>query len=482
MRTLSRRQFIQALAAGAAAMAVGGASRAGKAPGAGKRPNIVLIVADDLGWNNVGYHGGVGRTPNIDRLVREGVELDRFYVSPLCSPTRAGLMTGRHPLRMGIGCTVITPWRRHGMPADERMIPEVLARAGYMRRGCFGKWHLGHSHVRHHPLSRGFTHFYGCYNGAIDYFTHVREKELDWHRGHGPAREEGYATHLITNEAVAFIKACKADEPFFVYVPYTAPHSPLQAPEKYLAMYPKLPEKQQAYAAMVTVMDEGIGKILAALDDRGLADDTFVLFFSDNGAGIGGDNSPLRGGKATVFEGGVRAAAAARWPNGGVCGGRKVTCHMGFIDVLPTLMRIAGVKDHGGKPLDGIDVLDEMTGKAKTPARAWYSYVGYGGKDQLAVMDGPWKLIYVGPRILETANLLKHGKVHLFRIHEDPNEQADLAAKHPKVVQALLAKLKEYRSWHGKTCLDKDPATRKGFTAPKDWTLPGTKPEAVERR
>jgi len=385
MEPLSRRQLLRTLAAGAAGMAAPSLSLARGGHGTRKPPNIVLIVADDLGWNNVGYHGGVARTPHIDRLAREGVELDRFYVAPLCSPTRAGLMTGRHPLRFGVGCTVITPWRKHGVPHDERIIPEVLARAGYTRRGCIGKWHLGHSHVRYHPLSHGFTDFYGCYNGAIDYFTHQRENELDWHRGHRPAREAGYATHLISKEAVAFIEGCSADEPFFLYVPYTAPHSPLQAPEKYLAMYPQLDERQRACAAMVTAMDEGIGQILAALSAKGVADDTFILFFSDNGAGIGGDNAPLRGRKATVFEGGVRVPAVVRWPKGGLRGGRKVSCPMGFIDVLPTLMRIAGTKD------------------------------------QLAVMEGQWKLIYVGPRILETEDPLRDGQIHLFRILDDPN-------------------------------------------------------------
>ncbi len=479
MGPLGRRQFMRSLAAGAAGLAAP-LSFAGCARKRRRRPNIVLIVADDLGWNNVGYHGGAARTPNIDRLAREGVELDRFYVAPLCSPTRAGLMTGRHPLRLGVGCTVITPWRKHGVPADERMIPEVLADAGYGRRGCFGKWHLGHSHVRQHPLSRGFTHFYGCYNGALDYFTHIRERELDWHRGHGPAREEGYTTHLISREAVDFIKACPDGEPFFAYVPYNAPHSPLQAPEEYLAMYPDLLEKPRAYAAMVTAMDEGIGDILAAVDERGIADGTFVFFFSDNGAGVGGDNAPLRKGKATVFEGGVRVPAAVRWPGGGLSGGRKVSCTMGYIDVLPTVMRIAGIAGHGGKPLDGVDVLDQITAKADAPERPWFSYVGYGTKDQLAVMEGEWKLVYVGPRILEVEDPLRDCQVQLFRILEDPNEQADLAAAHPDVVRRLLSQLRTYRSWHGETCLLDETTTRKGFVAPRDWVLPGTRPEDLK--
>ena len=356
----------------------------------------------------------------------------------------------------------------------------MLAKAGYKRRGCFGKWHLGHSHVRRHPLSRGFTHFYGCYNGAIDYFTHVREKELDWHRGHAPAREEGYATDLITDEAVKFINECPADEPFLAYVPYNAPHSPLQAPQKYLDMYPKLEEKPRAYAAMVTAMDDGIGRILAALDEKGVADDTFVLFFSDNGAGIGGDNAPLRAGKATIFEGGIRVPAAARWPNGGIRGGRKITRPMGYIDVLPTLMRLAGVKDHAGKPLDGVDVLDLMARKADPLSRPWFSYVGFGEKDQLAVMEDTWKLTYVGPRILAAEKPSDEAAIQLFDIRKDPNERTDLAAKCPAVVRRLLAKLREFRSWHGEDCLLDDSGTREGFTAPKDWILPGTPPDKAK--
>ena len=444
------------------------------------KPNIVLILADDLGWNNVGFHGGVARTPNVDRLAREGVEFERFYVAPLCSPTRAGLMTGRHPLRFGVGCSVITPWKKHAIPADERMLSEMLAEAGYDRRGCFGKWHLGHGHVSHHPLSRGFTHFYGCYNGAIDYFTRNREGELDWHRGHEPAREEGYATDLITDAAVEFIASSPSGKPFFAYVPYNAPHSPLQAPQKYLDMYPELKhedvklDRPRKYAAMMTCMDDGIGRILAAIEKKGVTDSTFVLFLSDNGAGIGGDNAPLNRGKATVFEGGVRAVAAARWPAAGLTGGRKIDVPMSYVDVLPTLMAVAGVADHRGKPLDGLNVMPYMTGRSRGPDRPIYSYVGYGVKDQLAIMAGEWKLIYVGPRILETADPLKDGELHLFRIHDDPGEQTNLAAEHPEVVARLLPKLKEYRSWHGEACVQDGP-DRKGFKAPKDWILPGTK-------
>ncbi len=446
-----------------------------------RKPNIVVIVSDDQGWNNVGYHNKAVKTPHIDSLAREGVELDRFYACPLCSPTRAGLMTGRYPLRFGVMCSVVTPWQKHGVPTDERLIPAVLADAGYKRRGCFGKWHIGHCHVKYHPLERGFTHFYGCYNGSLDYFTHKREGQLDWHRNHRPARESGYATDLIAKEAAQFVADSPADEPFFLYVPFTAPHFPMQVPERYRRMYPKLEGHPQSFAGMVTAMDDGIGKILEAIDAKGVADDTFVLFFSDNGAGIGGDSTPLRADKTDVYEGGVRVIAAARWPNGGLRGGKKITATMGYIDVLPTVMRIAGVKDHKGKPLDGIDVLDMMAGKTAGPDRPWYSFVGVGKKDRLAVIDGPWKLVYIGPPILDSPETPAEATVELFRINEDPCEKTDLAGKHPEITAKLLGQVRAFRDLHGPVCLRNTAMPRAQFKAPEDWILPGTTPEMLAK-
>ena len=165
--------------------------------GAAEKPHIVILVADDLGWADVSFHDEQIKTPNLDRLVSEGAELSRYYVCPVCSPTRAGLMTGRYPIRYGLMRAVLPPWRRGGLDLAEVTMPEVLARAGYKHRGIFGKWHLGHSDIQYHPLRRGFTEFVGHYNGAIDYFTHQRDGMLDWHRDHESNRDEGYSTDLI---------------------------------------------------------------------------------------------------------------------------------------------------------------------------------------------------------------------------------------------------------------------------------------------
>src|SRR5690606_17729890 len=288
----------------------------------GEKPNIVIILADDLGWGDVGYKGGDIQTPHIDRLAKEGVILDNFYTAPICSPTRAGLLTGRYPDRFGLRQNVILPWSDFGVDTAEIFLSEMLADAGYGHRAAFGKWHLGHSRRAYLPLQRGFTHFYGHYNGAIDYFTHMREGELDWHRNEETCYDEGYATDLITKEAVASIKQYAEDSsPFFIYVAYNAPHSPLQAKEDDLLLYgyekdkphDKSGEQQfagkgntmrQTYSAMVTAMDRGIGEILSALTEAGIAEQTLVVFFSDNGAapGHGGSSGKLRGAKFTEWE------------------------------------------------------------------------------------------------------------------------------------------------------------------------------------
>ncbi len=437
-----------------------------------KRPNLVILVADDLGWNDVGYHGSDIRTPAIDRLAKSGVQLDRFYVCPICSPTRAGLLTGRYPHRFGLRNTVIPPWRKFGLELSEQTLPEVFAQADYKRRACIGKWHLGHYKRAYHPIERGFTHFYGHYNGAIDYFTHLREGERDWHRNFEPSADAGYSTELLGDEAVRFIKGSPEGEPFLLYLPFNAPHGPLQAQRKYLDEYGydekagtfkkkgaakddygaegQGNRKRQTFAAMVTAMDTQIGRILDTLDSEGLAENSIVLFFSDNGATlkIGGSNKPLPGAKHSVHEGGVRVPAVIRWP-AGLHGSRKFDTLMGYIDVLPTLLGLAGSeKPGGGKPLDGIDLSGVLRGKTKAPDRTFYL-------GQKAVISQQWKLI--GGR--------------LYRIDTDPTEKKDVGSENPTVLKRLSRELEKFEALAGKVKVAPYGSGRENFRAPADWRI-----------
>ena len=373
---------------------------------ASEKPNIVIMLADDLGWGAVSYHSEWAETPNIDRLTKEGIELDRFYVAPMCSPTRAGLLTGRYPIRFGLARAVIPPQRNFGLPVEERTIADALRDAGYARRGLFGKWHLGHHHVKWHPLSRGFSHFEGHYNGAIDYFSLERDGERDWHVNYEPSHTQGYATDLIADAASKFIlDAAAGDAPYFCYVPFNAPHSPFQAKPEDIARYAKgsKPTSEDILKAMIWSMDQGVGKILAAIQDSGEVDNTQVWFLSDNG-GVGkfkANNVPLHGSKLTTFEGGVRVPACVRW-SARWKGGRRVENTMGYIDVFPTVLSSAGVDPAVGpvpdRDLDGSSLCDLFEGtESAIPERDWYSYHGQSGADSetIAIKTFQWKLVVV---------------------------------------------------------------------------------------
>jgi arylsulfatase B len=436
-----------------------------------RAPNIVILLADDLGRADLGYAGSEIKTPNIDRLVTTGVRLDRFYVCPVCSPTRAGLLTGRWPIRHGIMRTVIPPWSTHGLPLEERTLADALREAGYARRGVFGKWHLGHAKRAFLPPQRGFTHFYGHYNGALDYFTHVREGEVDWHRDNETVKEEGYTTDLIAREAVRFVEEAPASSPFFLYVPFNAPHSPFQAKPDDLARYPNRQGNKRTYAAMIDSMDQAIGRILAAVEKRSDADNTFVLFFSDNGGHTPvASNAPMRDGKFSVYEGGIRVAAAVRWPAGGLKGGRFCAEPMGYIDVFPTALRLAGVRPAASAPpLDGRDVLDVMRGEKAAPERPWFSYIAPQDKEDAAVNVGAWKLVLSGGAVLK-GTPDPATKVELYNIVDDPHETKDLAAKHPEHVARLRKLMGEFGAMQ-KTGVAAYAAGRQNFKAPKDWVI-----------
>lgn len=440
------------------------------------KPNIIVIVADDLGWNSIGYHNLEVSSPNIDeRICGAGVELDRFYSSPMCSPARAGLMTGRYPIRFGCARSVIPPWREQGVPTDEVFMPEVLARAGYKQRAMIGKWHLGHHRRKWLPLERGFTEFYGHYNGAIDYFTHVREGELDWHRGYEASYDQGYSTQLIAEETVDFVyRNAGTNDPFFCYTAFNAPHGPFQAPQEYIDRYIHVPdERTRTYYAMITAMDDGIGRILDAVDQAGIAEDTIVWFFSDNGGWdiIDRNNFPLRGGKLTAFEGGVRVVSCVRYP-GSFSAGTRVSSRTGYLDLLPTFMDCVGIRETGGKPIDGTSLFSLLCGKTeKLLERPLHFYHGQDGPndEHCGIIEGNWKLVVVGNDIRE-GETPAH-ETFLFDIDADPQERHDLKEKHREIYSRLMSNLIEMRRQQPNGGLPPVSEGKAGFVAPREWEI-----------
>lgn len=435
-------------------------------------PNLLILLADDLGYGDTGFTGSKDiQTPNLDRLAATGVRLDRFYACPMCSPTRAGLLTGRWPIRYGLMRAVIPPWSEYGLPASEATLPELLARAGYERRGMVGKWHLGHSRRALLPPQRGFTSFYGHYNGAIDYFTHEREGETDWHEGNRTVKEPGYSTDLLAREAVRFIAASPPDAPWLLYAAFNAPHGPLQAKPDDLARYESLKGKRRAYAAMIDCLDQAIGRILAAVEARPDAADTLILFCSDNG-GVAShaNNGPYRDGKLTVYEGGIRVSAAIRWPAGGLEGGRTCSDLLGYVDIAPTLLRAAGAPLPAGEhAFDGIDMLPILRGTAPAPARPWFSYIDQARQAAAAVHDGDWKLVARGSNVLDPAKS-PSPHLELYHLAADPAEKHDLATAHPDRVQRLAARLVEFGRLQNRG-VGAYADGRTGFKAPKDWIV-----------
>src|SRR5262245_42057809 len=363
---------------------------------AASRPNIIYLLIDDLGFTDVGFHGSEIKTPHIDKLAAGGARLEAFYVQPVCSPTRAALMTGRYPMRHGLQVGVVRPWAQYGLPLEERTLPQALQEAGYFTAIC-GKWHLGHFQREYLPTKRGFSHQYGHYNGALDYFTHERDGGFDWHRNDQVCRDEGYTTKLLGDEAVSLIEHHDAARPLFLYVPFNAPHSPLQAPQEYLDRYQSIQNQQRrTYAAMVNCVDDQIGRIVEALENRGLRENTLIAFSSDNGGPInlGATNGPLRAGKATLYEGGVRVSAFANWP-GKISAGSVVTEPLHMVDWYPTLLNLAGASLQQKLPLDGLDAWPTITAGKPTPHKEILHNTTPGNG---AIRVGDWKLVLNGNR------------------------------------------------------------------------------------
>jgi arylsulfatase A-like enzyme len=420
-----------------------------------KRPNIVIFLADDLGWADVGWHGHATntpiKTPNLDKLAASGLKLEQFYVQPVCSPTRASLMTGRHTFRYGLQ-NVVRPWAEYGLPTEERTLANALHDAGYYT-AITGKWHLGEVEKKYLPLQRGFDYHYGFYRGAIDYYEHTASGAggLDWHRNGKPLREEGYSTDLIGDDAVRVIQNHDTNKPLFLYVPFNAVHSPYQeTPDKELnAQYDNYNGRRKIYAGMVSSMDANIGRIYKALEDKGLADNTFIFFSSDNGGPqpkLVTDNGALRAGKATLYEGGLRVPAFVTW-TGKIKPNTVTEQPIHIVDLYPTLVGIAGGTIEQKLPLDGVD-LKELLLENKPLARKEIPL--YSIPDMGAIRVGDWKL--VRSRIqnmvaaVEQPGLTNNlePQTELFNLTDDPNEKNNLAESNPEKLKELLDRLEVY--------------------------------------
>lgn len=448
-----------------------------------KHPNLVIFLADDLGWADVGYHGSPIETPALDRLAREGVQLDRFYVQPICSPTRTMLMTGRDPMEQGLIYDQINPWNPVGIPFGEKLLPEYFRAAGY-QTGIIGKWHLGHTQAWQLPNARGFEYFYGHLHTHVDFYEHQRRGGHDWQRNGKSLDERGqYLTDLAGADVSRFIRERDKARPFLLYVPWAAPHSPMQAPQALVDHYAKLPEAgfRRVYAAMVDAMDKQVGSVLSTLDEQGLANDTIVLFASDNGGfnGFGGRNEPLRGQKGQTFEGGIRVVGVMRWP-GHLKAGSVSQQVMTAADVLPTLAAAAGVPVESPKPLLGRNLWPELAAGRAAPRSEdlfFASEIPVPGTIHLAVRSGEWKLVEVvreGNRETKVTQLL-------FRIDEDPNEQHDLAAANPERVRELSNRINTWRSRHPLGGLRVTLVPHPGWLPPKDWAEAVVPAERLQR-
>ncbi|WP_144058661.1 sulfatase-like hydrolase/transferase [Rhodopirellula sp. SWK7] len=391
------------------------------------RKNIVILLADDLGWGDVGYHGGSAQTPNIDRLAAEGVRLNRFYAYPACSPARAAMLTGRFPGRYGISGPVRP--RDEGLPVGEQLLPEVFQKAGY-QTSLIGKWHLGQlTNAEAHPIRRGFDQFYGFMDASVDYFQHTGLRgQIDWQRNERTISEDGYSTDLLADEAVRQINARNKRKPFCMVVSFNAPHTPFQAPEKLISKYrSRLDERAATYAAMVDSMDQGIGRILTAIDKQHLRDDTIVVFTSDNGAVRTGTNEPFRGQKREVYEGGIHVPCVIRAP-GLLKAGTENEQLSAIHDLFLTLAEAAGVSTSSAKPLDGVSLWSQLVlGKAASRT------IVIAENDHAIIRDD-WKLIQFAD-----------GKTELYNLRSDPTEAKDLANSKTNVASQLLSKLAQYK-------------------------------------
>ena len=421
------------------------------------KPNVVYIMADDIGWGDISAHGGGVPTPNIDRLFSKGVELTQFMGWCVCSPTRAMLLTGRHPFRVGTG-----PETGGELDPAETTIAEGFKAHGY-RTGVFGKWHNGNdpdspefrahfaeankdkpnkkAEFGHGANAHGFDEAWVYYGGGPDHFNRRTVKGAGpvswWHNLEFRPQDEGYTDDLLTQHALEFIRANKA-EPFFCYIPFQIAHAPIQAKESDLAkinplMAAKIPaasdkvtdEEKHIHAAMLTALDNNVAAIEAELTKLGLLENTIFVFTSDNGAMEAGNSLPLRGHTHTLDDGGVRLPTVFHWPKGGLISGKKWNGLCGALDMFPTLMAMTGSKMPETRPLDGKNIWPALRDNSASPVEGYY----WVWRDEDAIRTAQWKLHRFFNRF------------ELYDISRDETESNNVADAHPEVVKSLAAKM-----------------------------------------
>jgi arylsulfatase A-like enzyme len=416
----------------------------------GNRPNILFIVADDLGWSDVGWHQGFARTPRMDQLVQEGVELDQHYVQPVCTPTRTALMSGRYPGRFGPHA--LAPSNLRAMPIGTTTLASALKSLGYFTCQS-GKWHLG-SRREWGPIHFGFDHGYGTMTGAADPWTHKYrrgEYEDTWHRDGVPLHEDGNATDLIAAEAIRRIEEKR--EPWFIYVPFHAVHTPVDAPKEFLDLYRDVRfdadaerhDSRLRLAAMISQLDARIGDLVDALDRTGQRSETLIVFTSDNGgieslknayvgdvgdSPLNSENDPLRGQKATLYEGGIRVCAFANWP--GQLKPHRFSSPMHIVDWLPTIAEITGYSPSESLNWDGISQWSALNGTASADANR---EIYIASKQGACLRKSGWKLIQP-----------HQGSAQLFHIETDPFEKNDCAMSHPQMLEQMTESLRAQES------------------------------------
>jgi arylsulfatase A-like enzyme len=435
---LSRREFV----AGAAAVAAAAQSR--------RKPNVVLFLADDLGCHDLGCWGADDLlTPHIDSIAASGARFTNWYsAAPVCAPARAALLTGRYPIRAGV------PDNGPPLRASEATIAQAVKPAGYAT-ALVGKWHLGTTPDTD-PNGHGFDRYYGFHSGCIDYFSHRyywgEPRTVNYHdlwRDRTEIFEDGqYTTELFAREGVKFVREHRAD-PFFLYMPFNAPHYPMHALARYHERFPKLAPERRTYAAMIAALDDAVGQVLGTLRDLRLENDTLVLFSADNGAtrepragldgkpATAGNNAPFRGNKFSAFDGGMHVPMAMRWP--GVIPKGQVIRELGsHLDLLPTICKTAGAALPGDRTLDGHDALPMAAAGAKSQHDAIY----WSSGGQLAVRRGPWKLVRNGKTFDGTPEgnkpLTGDDALFLSNVEQDPGESRNLRHENATVTDELL--------------------------------------------